>query len=99
MNEGDGKTTTPKIIDVVPAPVANVPQASEVSIPFLTATDTSPVANAPQAPEVSMPFPTSTDTSSNKIVTDISDDEGPEYIGEGGFGLAQGTANTYVIAL
>jgi hypothetical protein len=38
-----------------------------------------------------------TTTSLQRTVTDTSDDEGPAYDGTGGFGLAKGTANTYLI--
>lgn len=35
--------------------------------------------------------------SSGPQITDLSQDEGPSWDGEGGFGLARGTTNTYVI--
>eukprot|EP00956_Cyclotella_meneghiniana_P013101 scaffold18788_cov66-Cyclotella_meneghiniana.AAC.1 len=46
---------------------------------------TSEVATKQQAP------------ASRPQITDLSEDEGPSWDGEGGFGLARGTTNTYVI--
>ena len=66
---------------VTPAPAAD----AEVEV----IKSQSPVASAPSAPAVEIV--------KSKEIVDTSDDEGPEYDGTGGMGLAKGTANTYVI--
>jgi hypothetical protein len=66
-----------------PAPAAPAPVAAVQAAPARVA----PVRTA--APPVTI--------LKSKEVTDTSNDEGPEFDGTGGFGLAKGTRNTYVI--
>jgi hypothetical protein len=52
----------------------------------------------PAAPALAAPAPVAAVQEAHaQVVTDTSNDEGPEFDGTGGFGLAKGTRNTYVL--
>lgn len=67
-------------------PAAAPPQQLEAS---------TEVVEAPPAPAVEATVAPVEDTEEEAEVQDISQDEGPKYEGEGGMGLAKGTANTW----
>jgi hypothetical protein len=56
-----------------------------------------PVANTAASPTQQAPPQPTSNEPSGYGVTDVSNDDGPAYDGQGGFGLARGTRNTYVI--
>lgn len=91
-----------RIVGSVAAPSSPAPSTTHTIKPAMPSP---PVANnlPPQpAAVVAPPQPQQTNTPSNESsgsygVTDMSNDDGPAYDGQGGFGLARGTKNTYVI--
>jgi len=87
-------TTTP----TTPSPTAVSPASSPSPVPPQAATKThATAATIPSTPTVPSSPSTTTTINTGYGKTDISQDEGPAYSGEGGFGLAKGTTNTYVI--
>ncbi len=80
-------TATP----MTPSPTSFTPASNPSTTTHATTTTIPSTPTIPSSP--------STTTTANKGYgkTDISQDEGPAYSGEGGFGLARGTTNTYVI--
>ena len=85
VNPGAASSTTQYI---KPAAVSAPPQTSSPppSQPTVTAQPPPPEQTAAVTPQ-----------QSGYGATDISNDEGPAFDGSGGFGLARGTKNTYVI--
>eukprot|EP00577_Skeletonema_sp_RCC1716_P020885 CAMPEP_0113389266 /NCGR_PEP_ID=MMETSP0013_2-20120614/9530_1 /TAXON_ID=2843 ORGANISM="Skeletonema costatum, Strain 1716" /NCGR_SAMPLE_ID=MMETSP0013_2 /ASSEMBLY_ACC=CAM_ASM_000158 /LENGTH=303 /DNA_ID=CAMNT_0000272321 /DNA_START=21 /DNA_END=935 /DNA_ORIENTATION=- /assembly_acc=CAM_ASM_000158 len=80
----------PKLKASAPAPATNPPPAPAATQPV------APVASnpAPVTPAPATPAPATTE--SGYGITDTSEDEGPAFDGKG-YGLAKGTANTYII--
>lgn len=85
-----------RVSDLATAQVVPVPVPAAVSVP-----STVQPSPPPPTPLQQQPTPTPTDIEmeivKSKQVTDTSNDEGPEYDGKGGWGMARGTRNTYVI--